>query len=219
MRVEEKRMDDRMHEVLRSVGPGLEEPTVSAEMRARLEGIVSAAGVAGGPRVVMGRIGAWRRAMTWGLAAAAVLLLVTSIVSMREVVRLRNALAAAGGSGGGDGVVLPASVPGLMMVNFHHDQCPVARTVTPEFHQMAARYQGKPILFVTLDLTDWVEAKELAQYLGLNFLFEHPESIRTGMVDLVDTKRHEVLASSVGVTELPRVEVAVEQRIAMGGRR
>ena len=88
------------------------------------------------------------------------------------------------------------SAPRLVAVNFRADWCTACPKMAPVYDRLVECYREQSVLFVVFDLTDdgtRKQAELLASSLGIDWLCG--ESIRTGMIQLVDRQDRRVLAS------------------------
>ena len=88
------------------------------------------------------------------------------------------------------------STPRLVAVNFRADWCTACPKMAPVYDRLVECYREQSVLFVVFDLTDdgtRKQAELLASSLGIDWLCG--ESIRTGMIQLVDRQDRRVLAS------------------------
>ncbi|MEM7479840.1 MAG: thioredoxin family protein [Acidobacteriota bacterium] len=93
--------------------------------------------------------------------------------------------------------------PKLVAVKFHADWCGSCKKMGPLFEDLSNKYDGKSVLFVTLDLTNGTtraQAEFLAAALGFGDAYAaHPG---TGFVLLLD-----------GATRKPLVKLTADQSI------
>lgn len=198
---------DKLHAALTDLGPDLPEPRAPHRVRRMIESMPAHAPAVRAP---------WLRAGLWLTAAAACVLAVLSLVLFVQNERLRRQLIAIRSDAS---MLQPASqaIPPLMMVNFVHDECPVARSMAPRIHEIASRYSDQPVLFVTLDVTETCasQSRLLAQSLGVEqVLSESHVPEQSGTVALIDTRTHEVVASCSGVEKLGAFEQVLDSKVA-----
>ena len=95
------------------------------------------------------------------------------------------------------------SAPRLVAVNFRADWCTACPKMAPVYDRLVECYREQSVLFVVFDLTNDGTRKQselLASSLGIDWLCG--ESIRTGMIKLVDRQDRRVLASATEPDEL-----------------
>ena len=88
------------------------------------------------------------------------------------------------------------SAPRLVAVNFRADWCTACPKMAPVYDRLVECYREQSVLFVVFDLTNdgtRKQAELLASSLGIDWLCG--ESVRTGMIKLVDRQDRRVLAS------------------------
>ena len=108
-----------------------------------------------------------------------------------------------------------SELPNLVAVRFHADWCPRCPMIASIYGDLSQRYRDQPVLFVTLDVTNGVTRRqswERAQAAGIGWVYPDTKPYRasgsyeTGMIQLVDRRRGEVLAVVTGDEHLPRME-------------
>ena len=88
----------------------------------------------------------------------------------------------------------PAS-PDLLAVKFHADWCGSCKKMGTVFEDLRNKYDGKSVLFVTLDLTNGTtrsQAEFLASALGFGDVYAQNQG--TGFILLLDGKSREQVA-------------------------
>lgn len=88
----------------------------------------------------------------------------------------------------------PAS-PEIVAVKFHADWCGSCKRMGTVFEDLRNKYDGKPVLFVELDLTNGTtrsQAEYLAAALGFGDVFAQNQG--TGFILLLDGKSRQQLA-------------------------
>lgn len=88
----------------------------------------------------------------------------------------------------------PVSVQ-LIAIKLHADWCNRCPLVAPIFDRIEREYGTKPVLFITLDLTNDVrrrQSEQLADALGVRWLLDQEH--RTGIIALVDRTAKKILA-------------------------
>jgi len=104
------------------------------------------------------------------------------------------------------GVPVEPQTPDLVAVQIHADWCNRTPVIGPIFEELAASYGNRPVLFVTLDITDDTRAKQarlLAENLGIGHIYDPP--FESGMIKLVDRRAGTVLATATGEDQTPEV--------------
>jgi thiol-disulfide isomerase/thioredoxin len=100
-----------------------------------------------------------------------------------------------------------ATPPKVVAVKFHADWCGSCQKMGDAMTHLQNKYDGKPVLFVTLDLTNQTarnQAELLATRLGLGALWDTKKS-STGFIALVDAQSGKVvdtLTSDLGVKQM-----------------
>ena len=92
------------------------------------------------------------------------------------------------------GAEAPAS-PDLLAVKFHADWCGSCKKMGTVFEDLRNKYDGKSVLFVTLDLTNGTtrsQAEYLASALGFGDVYA--QNAGTGFILLLDGKSRQQLA-------------------------
>ncbi|MEM6454711.1 MAG: thioredoxin domain-containing protein [Acidobacteriota bacterium] len=85
--------------------------------------------------------------------------------------------------------------PQVIAVKFHADWCGSCKKMGPVFEDLTNKYDGKPILFVELDLTNSTtraQAELLASALGFGDVYAANQG--TGFILLLDGKSRQKLA-------------------------
>lgn len=85
--------------------------------------------------------------------------------------------------------------PEILAVKFHADWCGSCKRMGPVFEDLRNKYDGKPILFVELDLTNGTtrsQAEYLASALGFGDVYAQNQG--TGFILLLDGKSRKQLA-------------------------
>ena len=88
-----------------------------------------------------------------------------------------------------------AEKPKVIAVKFHADWCGSCKVIAPMFANLANKYDGEPVLFVTLDLTNrttTAQSEYLAAALGLSKVWSE-YAPKTGYVLIVDTETRKVV--------------------------
>lgn len=127
----------------------------------------------------------------WVVACAAAAVLAAAALGVGLIVR---APASPFGS-----TVTSSLAPSLVAVQIHADWCARSPEVAPIFAELLTEYGNKPVLFITLDITDDTrreQAKLLSSSLGIPEAFDKP--FESGMIKLIDRKNHAVLATVTG---------------------
>jgi len=208
------RDDERMHEALREIGPGLPEPTAPGRVREAIEGMACRA------ETPVVRAGWWRRAGVGVLGAvAATLAIATGVMAVQnarlsaQLEQARSALA------GGGALVRPAAgdLPPLVAMSFYHEMCPVAGEVAPRFEALKASHCERAVLFVTFDVgsRSAAQSARLAEALGCDFVYECEEGpeITSGTVVLADMRSKSVIKSCRGAEGLDEIERALDDAL------
>jgi thiol-disulfide isomerase/thioredoxin len=83
--------------------------------------------------------------------------------------------------------------PKIIAIKFHADWCGYCKAMGSVFTDLTNKFDGKPVLFVTLDLTNRTtqhQAELLASALGVGDIYQ--ENQGTGFIMLVDGQTREV---------------------------
>lgn len=232
--------DRTLSRSLAEIGPDIPEPSLDAEARQRLQQLIAERSP---PRAPAGRTATHaRRALpsaarwlvTCGTGAIAAALAIACTVLYLRTERLEaRALAAESSLDEATGLLLavrqaiahiapPDDLTGLresnlVLVNFHHDMCPVARFTTPRFQQMAARHADQPVRFVSLNLTGPHRNDALAQVeaLGIGNALNGPPGSETGVVKVLDLATGRVLCAGAGEQAIQDAESLLERIAAL----
>ena len=95
----------------------------------------------------------------------------------------------------GEQVNPPHVTAQLVAVRLHADWCNRCPQIVPVFERVHREYGMKPVLLVTLDLTDDVhrrQAEQLADAIGIMWVLD--QGFNTGTIALVDREAKEILA-------------------------
>lgn len=107
-----------------------------------------------------------------------------------------------------------AREPDLVAVKFHADWCGSCKKMGSIFTDLRNKFDGKPVLFVTLDLTNVStrgQAELMAGALGLKQVYDaHPG---TGFILLVDPDSHKVLDKLTSDKNIKEVGAAISARL------
>ena len=102
-----------------------------------------------------------------------------------------------------------AERPTVIAVKFHADWCGSCKVIAPAFVDLANKYDGEPVLFVTFDLTNrttTAQAEYLAAALGLSKVWSK-HAPKTGYVLLIDTQTNKVV-DTLTRAPFPRCAIA-----------
>ncbi len=109
-----------------------------------------------------------------------------------------------------DGQANPHSVTAqLVAVRLHADWCNRCPQIAPVFERVHREYGMKPVLLVTLDLTDDVhrrQAEQLADAIGISWVLER--GLHTGTIALVDREAEDILAVLTDPADWPSLASA-----------
>ena len=108
----------------------------------------------------------------------------------------------------------PAQWPKLVAVKVHADWCGRCPTIAPVFAELTADFGNRPVLFVTLDITDDLrrqQARYLARSLGIEWVFD--ESFESGIITLVDREQREVVARLTDRRQKPQLVSALTRAL------
>lgn len=110
---------------------------------------------------------------------------------------------------GGRAIPNPVSVQ-LVAIKLHADWCNRCPLIAPIFDRIEREYGTRPVLFITLDLTDDVQrrqSEQLADALGVRWLLDREH--RTGIIVLVDRTAKEILAVASEPDDWPLLASAI----------
>lgn len=108
----------------------------------------------------------------------------------------------------------PAEGPRLVTVKFHIDGCPYSAETAPVFTELMDRYADKPVIFAKYDMTNertLKQSRNLAEALGVEKLYQGP--FQSGLIEVVDRKTGQVLATATKRTELEDLENVLDQAL------
>ncbi len=103
----------------------------------------------------------------------------------------------------------PVSVQ-LVAIKLHADWCNRCPLIAPIFDRIEREYGTKPVLFITLDLTDDArrrQSEQLADALGVRWLLDREH--RTGIIALVDRTAKQILAVASEPDDWPLLASAI----------
>lgn len=108
-----------------------------------------------------------------------------------------------------------AESPAVIAVKFHADWCGYCKAMGPIFTDLENKFDGKPVLFVTLDLTNQStkrRAEYLAATLGLGSLWVENNG-STGTVRLVDFNTRSTVATLTSSDDIKAMGAAIDRAI------
>lgn len=108
-----------------------------------------------------------------------------------------------------------ARAPELVLVKFHADWCPHCRELNGPWAEVQAALPGKPVLFVTLDKTDRVKARQ-AEYLTAELgLGGHWERFgkKTGVIVLFDAQTARIVREFTSSADAAEIERAIHAEL------
>lgn len=108
----------------------------------------------------------------------------------------------------------PAQWPKLVAVKVHADWCGRCPMIAPVFAELTADFGNRPVLFVTLDITDDLrrqQARYLARALDIEWVFD--ESFESGIITLVDREQREVVARLTDRRQKPQLVSALTRAL------
>lgn len=106
------------------------------------------------------------------------------------------------------------ALPDLVAVNIKADWCLRTPEVGPIFAGFTEQYGDRPILFVTIDITDEGtrrQSRYLASSLGISHVYDEP--FASGVIKLVDRRQGVTLATLTGVDEAPMLDGLLAQAL------
>ncbi len=106
------------------------------------------------------------------------------------------------------------ALPDLVAVRLYAEWCGRCPAVTPVFDEMREKYGNRPVVFLTLDLTDENtkrQSKYHAAALGIEWVYEEP--FESGMIKLLDRRQHKVLAVLIDGDQRPVFDGALAQAL------
>jgi len=114
------------------------------------------------------------------------------------------------------------ATPAVIAVKFHADWCGSCKAMGGVFEELQAKFDTKPVLYVTLDHTrdfNRQQSKFMAQSLGLDNVWAKYGG-KTGFILLIDGKTREVLGtfkSTQTLKEMGAELTAIVDRVTAAG--
>ncbi len=102
--------------------------------------------------------------------------------------------------------------PRLVAVKFHMDGCPFSAETAPAFTELFDKYGNRAIVFAKYDMTDEDALKHsrmLARELGIDWTYKG--QFQSGLIEVVDRERGEIVASLSRRAELPELERVLDR--------
>jgi len=121
----------------------------------------------------------------------------------------------------GDKEKIADATPALIAVKFHADWCGSCKAMGSVFEELQAKFDTKPVLYVTLDHTrdfNRQQSKFMAQSMGLDDVWAKHGG-KTGFILLIDGKSREVittLKSTQNLKEMGAELTAAVDKITAG---
>lgn len=121
----------------------------------------------------------------------------------------------------GDKGKMADATPALIAVKFHADWCGSCKAMGSVFEELQAKFDTKPVLYVTLDHTrdfNRQQSKFMAQSMGLDDVWAKHGG-KTGFILLIDGKSREVittLKSTQNLKEMGAELTAAVDKITAG---
>ena len=112
-----------------------------------------------------------------------------------------------------------SQTPRVMAVKFHADWCKSCKAIGPSLESLGDAFSSKPVLFVTLDLTDDAskrQAEYLASALGIGTVFQS-HAPKTGYVLLIDSKSGRVVGKLTKKDTVQAMSAAVDKALRRAG--
>ena len=119
----------------------------------------------------------------------------------------------------GQGKAQQPPAPQIIAVKFHADWCGFCKAMGPVFTDLENKFDGKPVLFVTLDLTNVTtlnRSKLLASALGIGPVYKANEGT-TGLILLLDGKTRQVAARLNSEHTLKDMAAALDEALSKTG--
>ena len=104
--------------------------------------------------------------------------------------------------------------PELVAVRLHADWCNHCPQIAPVFERVQREYGMKPVLLVTLDLTDDLrrhQSEQLADAIGVRWVLD--QKLHTGTIALVDRHAEEILTVLTDPKEWPQLVSALSDNL------
>lgn len=114
-----------------------------------------------------------------------------------------------------DKPIAKVAKPTVIAVKFHADWCGSCKAMGPVFEDLTNKFDGKPILFVTLNLTNDTtrrQAQYLAAALGLDNHWSRLNG-KTGFILLVDGYRKSQLATLTGQMNIKQMGAELNKAV------
>ena len=102
--------------------------------------------------------------------------------------------------------------PRLVLVKFHMDGCPFSAETAPAFTELFDKYGNRAIVFAKYDMTDEDALKHsgmLARDLGIGWTYKG--QFQSGLIEVVDRERGEIVATLSRRDELPQMERVLDR--------
>lgn len=198
MTIDHDHHDLQIEELLRALGPRLDEAGAPTALRTRVADVLRGRNATDGGQHLNRRIARMRWTIT-GLTTLAAALALTSAMLF---VHVRHLQAAADGQQIGRTHVVGYPVqqgvaPAYYIVTLHHDICPRAAAVTPWFEHLPDEFNRSLAIFVLLDLSPAAShrAEEVAERMGFDLSqFMSPNGYpETGKAWVIDAGTREII--------------------------
>jgi len=114
----------------------------------------------------------------------------------------------------GEETKAPAT-PQIIAIKFHADWCGFCKAMGPVFTDLQNKFDGKPVLFVTLDFTNRTthhQSELLASALGAGQAYQDNQG--TGFILLLDGQTREILARLTSTQTLKEMGAELDKLLA-----
>lgn len=108
-----------------------------------------------------------------------------------------------------------AAAPAVIAVKFHADWCGYCKAMGPIFTDLENKFDGKPVLFVTFELTNQSSARQaeyLASALGLGDLWASNNGA-TGTIRLIDYESRREVRTLTSKDDMKTMGAAIEEAV------
>ncbi|MCG8417780.1 MAG: thioredoxin [Proteobacteria bacterium] len=104
----------------------------------------------------------------------------------------------------------------LMAVKFHADWCGSCKVIGPHFTNLGNKFDGKKVLFLTLDMTNESTQRQseyLASALGLGKVWKS-HAPKTGYILLIEPKSRQIVGKLTKKDDFKAMSTAIDRVLA-----
>jgi thiol-disulfide isomerase/thioredoxin len=108
-----------------------------------------------------------------------------------------------------------AAAPAVIAVKFYADWCGSCKVITPVFHELQAKFDTQPVLYIVLDHTrefNRQQSKYLATSLGLDKIWAKNGG-KTGFILLINGKTQEIITTLTKKHDLKQMGAALQAAV------